>query len=134
MDGPNKLRIKRIMVLPENQTNLYFSAHIHHAYEQYKIGGSPLTSIALSTLFQASYTTVFGILSSYIFLRTGHLISPFLSHSLCNMMGFPDFDAALNHRRKYFICSSFVIGLLTFLILLGPLTEPVIFSNKLYAT
>ena len=88
--------------------------------------------IVLSTLFQASYTTVFGILSSFIFLRTGHLISPFLSHALCNMMGFPDFDAALNHRRKYFICSCFVVGLVTFLLLLGPLTNPSMFSNKLY--
>lgn len=109
-----------------------FLAHFHHAYEQYKARIHSVSNILISTLFQASYTTVFGILSSLIFLRTGHLTSAFLSHSLCNLMGFPEFEQALSHRHKYLVCSCFVIGLVLFLFLFNPLTNPVLYSNELY--
>ncbi|CAK8693260.1 CAAX prenyl protease 2-like [Clavelina lepadiformis] len=107
-------------------------AHIHHASEQYKTGSYPLSTIVASTLFQASYTTIFGILSSYIFLRTGHLISAFISHALCNMMGFPEFEHALTHRHNIIISLNFVLGLASFIIILGPLTKPSIYGNTLY--
>uniref|UniRef100_H2ZDD5 CAAX prenyl protease 2 n=1 Tax=Ciona savignyi TaxID=51511 RepID=H2ZDD5_CIOSA len=107
-------------------------AHIHHAYEQYKTGYHSFRAITVSTLFQASYTTVFGILSSFIFLRTGHLTSAFVSHSLCNIMGFPEFELALSHRRRTLVCFCFVLGLVLFLISLYPLTDPSIYNNTLY--
>ena len=68
-------------------------------------------------VFQFSYTTLFGIYSAFIFVRTGelggfnqlevklkmlthilfnhivgHLIGPFICHSFCNYMGIPEFD------------------------------------------
>nr|XP_002131463.1 CAAX prenyl protease 2-like [Ciona intestinalis] len=107
-------------------------AHFHHAYEQYKTGYHTLSAIVISTIFQASYTTVFGILSSFIFLRTGHLTSAFMSHALCNIMGFPEFELALSHKRRNFVCFCFVLGLVIFLLSLYPLTNPLIYNNTLY--
>nr|CAB3265497.1 CAAX prenyl protease 2-like [Phallusia mammillata] len=107
-------------------------AHLHHAAEMYMSGFHTLSSIVLSTLFQAFYTTVFGILSSFIFLRTGHLTSAVVSHAFCNIMGFPDFENALQHKQNILICCCFVAGLVLFIALLFPLTEPELFQNRLY--
>lgn len=84
-------------------------AHIHHAYETYKRLGR--TSGALRTamlssrkyvvvlivqnsdlrpsVFQFIYTTVFGWLCSFLFLRTGSILVPISAHVFCNIMGFP---------------------------------------------
>jgi len=108
------------------------AAHLHHARELYKTGYYSLSSVMLTTFFQAFYTTLFGILSSFLFLRTGHLTSAVVSHALCNVMGFPDFENALQHRKKIVVCSSFLTGLIMFIFFLFPLTEPKLFGNRLY--
>ena len=109
-------------------------AHLHHAIEQYKDGYYSVSQIALSTVFQACYTTLFGMLSCFIFLRTGHLASAFISHAFCNLMGFPEFSQALHHKHRHLVCSCYVIGLLLFLYMLYPLTNPSLYDNMLYAT
>ncbi|KAG0671169.1 hypothetical protein C6P45_001182 [Maudiozyma exigua] len=75
---------------------LYFGiAHAHHAYETYNksklIGNGPsIITIGISTLFQMSYTYIFGILTNFIFIITsGNLWSCIILHSICNIMGFP---------------------------------------------
>jgi len=113
---------------------LFFGiAHIHHAYEQYRNRFYTVRQIAIQTVFQTFYTTIFGILSSYIFLRTGHLLSAFLSHAFCNVMGFPDFETAINHKHRRLIALLYVVGLFLFLYLLGPALQPRFFNNRLYA-
>ena len=109
-----------------------FSAHIHHVWEKYVKERYPLKLVVLGTLFQAFYTTLFGGLSSWLFLRTGHLTSAVVSHSFCNVMGFPDFEAAVNHERRLSICVTFLVGLVMFIILANPMTEPSLYSNTLY--
>lgn len=85
-------------------------AHIHHAYETYKRLGrttGALRTAMLSsrkykvvlkgvqdndlrpTVFQFIYTTVFGWLCSFLFLRTGSIFVPISAHVFCNIMGFP---------------------------------------------
>ena len=44
----------------------------------------------LVSLFQFTYTTIFGMYSALLFVRTGHFAAPFIVHSYCNFMGFPD--------------------------------------------
>jgi len=108
-----------------------FTAHIHHALEQYE-DGVTIQNIIIATSFQAFYTTIFGIFSSYIFLRTGHLISSFISHAFCNIMGFPDFETAFNHKYRFFVAIFYIFGLLLFIFNLYSLTNPTIFNNVLY--
>lgn len=107
-------------------------AHIHHAWERYYKENFPAKNVAITTLFQAFYTTLFGTLSSWLFLRTGHLASAVICHSFCNMMGFPDFSYALSHEKKKTIWAVFVAGLLLFLLLAKPLTSPSIYGNFIY--
>ncbi|MCJ1390725.1 hypothetical protein MMC18_003586 [Xylographa bjoerkii] len=80
----NKLRL--ILLTP-----LYFGiAHIHHFYE-FKLTHpqTPLLPTLLVTLFQFSYTTIFGWYAAFVFLRTGSLWSVVLCHAFCNWMGLP---------------------------------------------
>jgi prenyl protein peptidase len=45
----------------------------------------------LRSLLQFTYTTLFGGYATFLFLRTGSLLSVILVHAFCNWMGFPRF-------------------------------------------
>jgi len=99
------------------------AAHLHHVF-----AGVPVISV----LFQFGFTTVFGWLSGYIFVRTGSLLSAILVHSFCNMMGFPEFHRVPSHREKNVLIVCFLSGIVFFFFLLGQMTEPSIFSNHVF--
>lgn len=108
---------------------LFFGvAHFHHVIEQLQLGHE-LVPVIMSSLFQMLYTTVFGMYSAFLFLRTGHLIGPILCHSFCNLMGFPQFEMVPSSKYPKFISLSFVIGLFLFIYLLFPLTDPIIYES-----
>ena len=108
---------------------LFFGvAHFHHKIEQVKQGYG-FSSIVLSGVFQMGYTTIFGAYSAFLFLRTGSLIGPVLCHTFCNFMGFPDFHAVFTSSYPKFISVMFVLGLLLFILLLFPFTEPSLYSS-----
>ena len=67
-------------------------AHVHHFYE-FRISHphTPVTSALLRSLLQFTYTTLFGGYATFIYLRSGSLLSVILVHSFCNWMGFPRF-------------------------------------------
>lgn len=65
-------------------------AHVHHFYE-FRVTHpdvSLFAAIARSVL-QFSYTYLFGIYATFIFLRNGSLIAVILVHAFCNCMGLP---------------------------------------------
>ena len=102
-----------------------------HLCGREKIGTPPLVislSIFENICLQFTYTTVFGVYSAYLFVRTGHLASCVAVHAFCNYMvritvhslcqhwprpkkchyviwesfgfqGFPDFSEVLTHRE-----------------------------------
>ncbi|KAI8078727.1 uncharacterized protein BX664DRAFT_342566 [Halteromyces radiatus] len=107
---------------------LYFGlAHLHHGWEVYHQMGrtkQALQTALVSSFFQFGFTSLFGWYASFIFLRTSSLWTCVLCHSFCNMMGFPDIND-IPHRpdhHRYVIWSSFLIGILSFVYLLYPLT------------
>jgi len=109
---------------------LFFGvAHIHHAYALYMSRACRVQDIILMTIFQTFYTTVFGVLSSFIFFRTNHLLAVCVSHSFCNLMGFPDYESVFSHKYKVFIFFMYFLGFILFLFTLYPLTNPSIFDN-----
>ncbi|KAE9374469.1 Abi-domain-containing protein [Stipitochalara longipes BDJ] len=67
-------------------------AHVHHFYE-FRISHphTPVTSAFLRSILQFTYTTLFGGYATFIYLRSGSLLSVILVHSFCNWMGFPRF-------------------------------------------
>ncbi|WVF66265.1 hypothetical protein IAT40_001005 [Kwoniella sp. CBS 6097] len=102
-------------------TPLWFGiAHAHHALEVYKKNGST-SSAAIQAiqgcLFQLSYTTLFGWFASYLYLRTGSVIPPLLSHVFCNIMGiyFPSRSATRTPIRRIFVWGSYVAGIAGFI-------------------
>nr|CAI5829349.1 unnamed protein product [Callosobruchus analis] len=106
---------------------LFFGiAHFHLMLERiHHLGMSFSQALALSC-FQFAYTTIFGVYSSYLFYRTGHLASIFIAHAYCNHMGFPEVMEIATYKRdkKIIVTSLFVIGFVAWCLLLKPLTEP----------
>ncbi|KAF2262903.1 CaaX prenyl protein-like proteinase Rce1 [Lojkania enalia] len=74
-------------------TPLYFGiAHVHHLYEfRLTHPHTPVALAILRSLFQFTYTSLFGFFAAFVFLRTGNLLSIILAHSFCNFMGLPRF-------------------------------------------
>lgn len=107
-------------------------AHLHHMIERLRTGMDKKTAIIISS-FQFFYTSIFGIYSAYLFMRTGHFIAPFLTHSFCNHLGFPDFQELLNQelKKRIVFVSLYVIGLVSWIMLLPTLTNPEWYSNTL---
>ncbi|XP_065264511.1 CAAX prenyl protease 2 [Emys orbicularis] len=109
---------------------LFFGvAHFHHVIEQLRFRQGSVASIFLSAAFQFSYTAVFGAYTAFIFIRTGHLIGPVLCHSFCNYIGFPAICAALEHPQRLTVVIFYVLGMVLFLLLLHPMTDPAFFGD-----
>lgn len=83
----SKTSSSRIILL----TPLVFGiAHFHHLYEfSLTHPNAPLRNALLQSLLQLCYTTAFGAYATFIFLRTGSLLSVILVHAFCNWMGLP---------------------------------------------
>ncbi|KAJ7357410.1 CAAX prenyl protease [Desmophyllum pertusum] len=119
-------------VLPIFICPLFFGvAHIHHVIERLKLGENP-KDVWSTAIFQFGYTTVFGGYTAFLFLRTGHLIGPVLCHSFCNFMGFPPIDQVPSSKYPRLISGSFVAGLVLFLVLAVPLTNPSWYNSVYY--
>jgi prenyl protein peptidase len=101
-------------------------AHAHHFYH------TPLGEVC----FKLFYTSIFGAYSSFLFLRTGHIMAPLLSHSFCNYMGFPYVDKDNPNIKG--IAVSYVVGIVAFGFLMMPMTDPTlhgsIFFSEKFAT
>ena len=85
----------------------------------------PLWQVA----FQLGYTTVFGWYASLLLLRTGHLAAPVCAHVFCNFMGFPESPAAGGGQYAALLSKLYVVGVVSFAVLLWPLSRPVLFYN-----
>lgn len=74
-------------------TPLYFGiAHVHHLYEfRLTHPKTPMLLVVARSLFQFTYTSLFGFFAAFVFLRTGNVLSLILAHSFCNWMGLPRF-------------------------------------------
>ena len=93
-----------IFVLP-----LYFGiAHLHHFYEFLLTHpGTPWQHALIRSIFQFSYTTLFGWYGTFLFIRTRSFVGVTLAHSFCNFMGLPRFwgrvegpDSATSHDKR----------------------------------
>jgi len=89
------------------------AAHLHHVWETYNKFGrtrQALQRAVLITLFQFTYTTLFGFHAAFLFLRTSSLFPSMFAHTFCNVMGFPQLLDELRwfpHRRKQILFAYF---------------------------
>lgn len=67
-------------------------AHVHHFYE-FRITHphTPVVAVLLRSLLQFSYTSLFGGYVTFLYLRTGSLLTVTLVHVFCNWRGLPRF-------------------------------------------
>ncbi|KAK2561120.1 CAAX prenyl protease 2 [Acropora cervicornis] len=104
---------------------------------------SLVKTLRMFGLMHFGYTTVFGGYSAFLFLRTGklthpnvvfdcHLIGPVICHTFCNFMGFPVIDQIPSSKYPRFISASFLAGLILFLVLALPLTNPTWYNSIYY--
>ena len=71
-------------------STVYFGiAHLHHLYEKIRTGERILPA-CLSTLIQFTYTSIFGMIAALLFIRTGSIFPPIVSHMICNYVGLPN--------------------------------------------
>ncbi|KAI5664776.1 hypothetical protein M9H77_24099 [Catharanthus roseus] len=106
---------------------IFFSlAHLNHFWELYTKKNRNFVKASMAVGFQLGYTVVFGSYASFLFVRTGHLSGPLISHIFCNYMGIP----VIFSRRTGLVTLAFIVGLLGFIWLLFPLTSPHLFNYK----
>ncbi|XP_010530508.1 PREDICTED: CAAX prenyl protease 2 isoform X2 [Tarenaya hassleriana] len=105
---------------------LFSLAHLNHFMELYiKHNRNVLKASAIVGL-QLGYTAVFGSYASFLFIRTGHFVSPLVAHIFCNYMGLPVFFA----RGNGLVTAVFLAGLVAFMMLLFPLTNPEFYNDR----
>lgn len=117
-------------------TPLFFGlAHLHHIIEGVMNNESSLKFLLVQHCFQFAYTYIFGVYSSYLFLRTGNFFASFLSHSFCNLMGFPNFAELLNEfvgKTKLLLIVVYILGFVCFFSFIWHLTDPSLFDNHTF--
>ncbi|KAJ1508555.1 hypothetical protein HMI56_007237 [Coelomomyces lativittatus] len=109
-------------------------AHLHHIFDHYVHNGRTLYALKRgisNSVFQCGYSTIFGWIACFLYLRTGHLVAPVLAHIFCNIMGLPDVKSIPYSNAPKLIYFSYFVGFLSFLSLLGPLTSPPLFRSHL---
>ncbi|KAI3738136.1 hypothetical protein L2E82_28155 [Cichorium intybus] len=106
---------------------VFFSlAHLNHLLEFYmQQQDSSLLKAAMVVGFQLGYTVIFGSYASFLFVRTGHIAAPLVSHMFCNFMGLPAFFS----RRNGMVSVGFVAGAIGFVYFLFPLTSPELYND-----
>ena len=104
-------------------TPLFFGvAHFHHAIQKLRQGEHYLNVVIIQTIFQFSYTTLFGAYVCYVYIRTNKsLMAITLSHSFCNWMGIPNFaflspirSTKTLYEHRYFLMVVHLLGLFGF--------------------
>ncbi|KAI0779196.1 hypothetical protein BC629DRAFT_1523164 [Irpex lacteus] len=103
-------------------------AHVHHGLEVYhRLGctAQAARTAVISVLFQLAYTTLFGFHCAYLFLKSGSLLPPLLSHIFCNIMGLPGFgsDVAQFPQRRMIIILVYVFGIVGYIYTLRAWTK-----------
>jgi prenyl protein peptidase len=83
-------------------TPLYFGiAHIHHFYEfSLTHPHTPLLPILLRSIFQFTYTTLFGWFAAFVYIRSGSLYTVIIIHTFCNWIGFPRFWGRVQRKEN----------------------------------
>jgi prenyl protein peptidase len=123
--------IKSIFLTP-----LFFGlAHLHHIVEGLMNKEAPFKYLFAQHMFQFTYTYIFGVYSSYIFLRTGNFFASFLNHSFCNYMGFPNFGELIHElegKTRKLLIIAYLTGFVTFFTLLNYATSPIYFDNRVF--
>lgn len=110
-------------------------AHIHHFYDTYFIRNIPLKISLIKTVFQFTYTTLFGAISTFVYYKTASLPAIILLHAFCNYMAFPNFTDVFyetSRIRKIIISGAYILGLGGFIYACKNLIKPENYLNNIF--
>ncbi|KAG1331011.1 CAAX prenyl protease 2 [Cocos nucifera] len=102
-------------------------AHLNHFLELYFQQKYSFLKAFLIVGLQLGYTVIFGSYASFLFIRTGNLISPIVAHIFCNVMGLPTLSSSRTKGTATVAC---VAGLAGFCWLLFPATSPDLYNDR----
>ncbi|KAL9225771.1 hypothetical protein vseg_001658 [Gypsophila vaccaria] len=106
---------------------VFFSlAHLNRLFEFDSQKKCVVVKISMVVGIQLAYTLVFGSYASFLFIRTGHLVSPLVAHIVCNSMGLP----VVYSRRGLVVSLASISGAIGFIWLLIPLTVPALYNSR----
>ncbi len=113
-------------------------AHLHHFLDKMRLK-VPLSQNLTVTLIQLIYTSIFGLVAALLFMRTGNITAPVLSHVLCNLLGLPDLgfmhsttnkqlsnEYSCLYTYRYLLLFMHAVGLVAFSFALFPLTDSMV--------
>ena len=90
---------------------LFFGvAHFHHMFEHLIAGTLSVPQALFNVFVQTAYTSLFGMFSAHLFLRTGHVTSAIVAHVMCNVLGLPELMEIPQHRYRLLIGALYLIG------------------------
>jgi len=107
--------------------------HLHHLHDMVVHQRKSVQIAVAAVLAQFCISSLFGIFSVFLLLRTGHLMAPILAHSFCNLMGLPfDFEglATKPQRERQLLINLFLVGCIAFVFLIRPLTSPKLYGGN----
>ncbi|KAJ9528049.1 hypothetical protein QJQ45_005668 [Haematococcus lacustris] len=111
-------------------TPLFFgAAHFHHLHDLLLYQGASLKSAVSMVLVQYAYTTLFGCYATWLFLRTGSLVSPVVAHVACNWMGLPNLTHMVAVFGRPLTVLLTTASVMSFWWLMQPMTEPALFGG-----
>lgn len=85
---------------------LFGVAHVHHGLQLYR-DQVPLAEVAVQVAFQLVYTTVFGVVTNYVYMSTGcNLWAVVVVHAAANLGSFP----LLERTRWYGVYCALLVG------------------------
>lgn len=114
---------------------LFFGiAHTHHLYEKIFILKQDIKFSIFQTIIQLTYTTIFGAMSTFFYLRTAHLPAVIAMHSMCNYFGLPNFVRVWfepNRLKRVVLVGFYVLGLVGFVFGCS-LIKPLDYDNDVF--
>ena len=90
-------------------------AHFHHLWDNIVHKKMPKKQAVLLASLQFSYTTLFGVIVSWIFIKTRSLFDVILIHAFCNVMGLPQIPETASQGAIYAVGYILFIALMHYL-------------------
>ncbi|KAK8796997.1 hypothetical protein WA588_001122, partial [Blastocystis sp. NMH] len=112
------------------------SCHLHFIYTFLKQDYSVASAVSQCS-FMFLYTTLFGILVSVVYVRTGSLVAASAVHALCNFFSIPSVEFLREqsplYEKRYYILGSYLVGIILYCALFTTLLNPVWFHSQFYS-
>lgn len=107
-------------------------SHFHHILDDVR-KGTDMPAAFGHRAFQALYSYAFGCYATFLFVRSGNIMTAIVSHSVCNSMGLPMINYIEQYQKsstRIFLWSSYAAGFCAFILLLKPFTDPVLYNFR----